>query len=79
MMVDKDGNFLEHSDFKIYLSGSHEEMAAISFRFFPQQSAGISFRASAWMDSIDLEILEEVEKTPSKFGLNEEFIRSIKK
>ncbi len=51
----------------IYLSGTREPAKALVFTYNLGNYPGV--HASAWMESIDLDILKKVEEAPSEFGL----------
>ncbi len=54
----------------LFLSGSDQPATVLTYSFF-SKAYPILYYPSAWMESIDLEILKKVEGAPDEFGLGD--------
>ncbi len=68
IVISENGEFAFDAEFFIYLSGTHEPAKALAFSYYPDGDPDLY--ASAWMESIDLDILEKVADEPGEFEVN---------
>ncbi len=67
IVMSENGEFVFDAHISMYLSGTHEPAKALVFNYYPNNDTG--FHASAWMESIDLDVLKKIQEAPGEFGL----------